>query len=144
MNGEIDAIILAPWPDDALSYAPLPVSGDDGFPHAFLAAIQGVVYRLTFSVSYTNPDYILGQDHAGEVYDLPDAGLGLYLDLRVEREDLPDPDRLLGVRRVVLEMPMAIGPLRFRFRRVRIAQGNLVQPGSFGSELIAEVAVAHV
>ncbi len=62
----------------------------------------------------------------------------------VEREDLPDPVRLVGARRVVLEMPIALGPLRFRFHRVRVAQANLAGPGEFGSELLAEVAVSDV
>jgi hypothetical protein len=143
MDGQQPAILMVPSPDDALVYAPLPVSGDDGFPHAFLADILGVVYRLTFSVSYTDPDYIVGLDNAGAVYDLPDPVRGLYLELRVEREDMPDPVRLMGVRRVVLGIPIAIRLLRFRFTRVRVAQENLVRPGSFGSELVVEVAVAN-
>ena len=60
------------------------------------------------------------------------------------REELPAASRLIGVRGVVLDMPIALGRLRFRFRRIKIAQGNLVGPGELGSELIAEVAVTHV
>ncbi|HWE37627.1 MAG TPA: hypothetical protein VG406_13750 [Isosphaeraceae bacterium] len=144
MDGPTAAYILAPWPDDALDYAPLPVSGDDGFPQMFLIDMQGVVYRITLTVIYSDPAYVLDPDYEGAVYELPDPDLGLYLDLRVEREDLPDPGRLLGVRRVVLDMPIAFGPLRLRFSRVRVARGNLVQPGKFGSELVADVAVTDV
>jgi hypothetical protein len=143
MNGTPAALILADWPDDALGYAPLPVSGDDGFPQAFLISIQGVVYRLIFTVVYDDPAYVVGREYEGAVFDLSDPALGLALDLRVEQEDLIDPDRVLGVRRVVLEMPIAVGPLRFRFSRLKVARANLVQPGALGSEIVGEVAVAH-
>ncbi len=133
-----------PWPDDSLSYSTLPASGDDGFPQVFLAQIQQTVYRLTMTVYYTNPDLVLGSAYANTLFDLPDPTLGLYLNLRAEFEKLPAATRLIGARRVVLNMPMALGPLRFRFSRIRIAQPNLAGPGSFGSTLTADVAVANV
>jgi hypothetical protein len=132
------------WPDDDLSYSTLPVSGDDGFPQVFLVQIQQTVYRLTLTVYYTNPDLVLGSAYANAVFDLPDPNLGLYLNLRAEYETRPAAARLIGARRVVLNMPIALGPLRFRFSRIRIAQANLAGPGSFGSSLTADVAVANV
>jgi hypothetical protein len=98
---------------------------------------------LTLTVIYTDPKYVLSAEFAGIFFDLPDPERGLFLNLRVEREDLPDPMRLLGVRRVVLDIPIPVGPLRFRFSRINIAQGNLSGPGQLGSELIAEVAVTN-
>ena len=133
-----------PWPDDSLAYVPLPATGDDGFPQAFLLQFAGVVYRITMTVSYPDPAYVLDRAYSGVVFDLPDPARGLSLNLKVEVESLPTPDRLVAARRVVIGMPMAFGPLRLRFRRVRVAQANLVGPGSHGSELLAEVAVANV
>jgi hypothetical protein len=133
----------AQWPDDGLSYVPLTASGDNGFPQAFRQQIAGIVYRMTLAVIYTDPAYVPSQEYAGTFFDLPDPERGLFLDLRVEREDQPDTDRLIGVRRVVLDMPIPVGPLRFRFSRIKIAQGNLVGPGQSGSELVAEVAVTN-
>jgi hypothetical protein len=133
-----------PWPDDSLSYAALPATGDDGFPQAFLLALQGTVYRVTMGVTYFDPDLVLGVSYANTIFDLPDPTLGLYLNLKLEYENLPDPSRLIGAQRVVLDMPIAMGPLRFRFSRVRVAQANLQGAGSYGSELLAQVAVANV
>jgi hypothetical protein len=77
------------------------------------------------------------------MFDLPDPDLGLFLNLRAEYENRPAATRLIGARRVVLNMPIALGPLRFRFSRIRIAQANLAAPGSFGSAMLAQVAVAN-
>jgi hypothetical protein len=132
---------LPPWPDDALAYAPLPARGDDGFPQAFLLQVQQTVYRLTLSVYYADPAYVLSGIYANRVFDLPDAARGLYLNIRLEYENLPAATRLIGARRVVLGLPIALGKLRFRFCRARVAQANLAGPGSFGSELSADVAL---
>ena len=132
-----------PWPDDALSYASLPADPDEGFPQAFLLNVQDVIYRISLAVYFTDPAYVLSTEFAGTFFDLPDPERGLYLNLRVEREDQPEPVRLLGVRRVVLDLPMPFGPLRFRFHRIKIAQGNLAGPAALGSELVAEVAVSN-
>jgi hypothetical protein len=132
---------LPSWPGDALDYAALPATGDDGFPQVFLLELQSVVYRLTLTVYYFDPDIVLNSAYANTIFDLPDPVHGLSLNLRVEYEEQPDATRLIGARRIVLDIPTFIGPLCFRFRRVRVAQANLVGPGSFGSELVAEVAV---
>lgn len=144
MNQQPVAPSPAPWPDAALSWQRLPASGDDGFPQVFLFGLGGVVYRLGLSVYYSDPDYVLNPAYAGGFFNLPDPERGLYLNLRLEREDLPAASRLLGARRVVLDMPMAVGPLRFRFQRIKIAQANLQGPGQHGSELAAEVAAPDV
>jgi hypothetical protein len=136
------ALATLPWPDDSLAYVPLPATGDDGFPQAFLLQLGGVVYRITLAVYYPDPIYVLDPAYASVVFDLPDSERGLYLNLKVEVERLPAPQRLVAARRVVIGMPLAFGPLRFRFNRVRVAQANLVGPGAQGSELLAEVAVA--
>jgi hypothetical protein len=132
-----------PWPDETLAYLSLPVSGDDGLPQAFLLDIGGVLYRLVLGVSFTDPSMVLDSNLAGTFFDLPDTERGLYLTLRVEIENLPNPARLVGVRRVVPDLPLRFGPLRVRFSRVKIAQANLSGPGQLGSELIGEVAVAN-
>jgi hypothetical protein len=129
-----------PYKDESLSYMTLPASGDDGFPQVFLLDLGGTVYRLTFGVSYSDPSLVLSPQYSGTLFDLPDSELGLCLSLRVEQEDQTGPNRLLGVSRLVLDAPVAIGPLRFRFSRITIAQANLAGPGQFGSELIGEVA----
>lgn len=134
---------LPPWPGDQLNYAALPATGDDGFPQVFLLELQGVVYRLALTVYYCDPDFILNSAYANTIFDLPDPVRGLSLNLRVEYEEQPSATRLIGVRRVVLDMPTFIGPLCFRFKRIRVARANLVGPGSFGSELVAEVAVSN-
>jgi hypothetical protein len=140
----VDIMPLVAWPDDDLPYVPLPVSGDDGFPQAFLLQVEGSIYQLALSVMYTDPAYVLDTQYANSFFELPDPQRGLFLNLRVEHEELPAASRLIGVRRVVLGRPLAFGPLRFRFQRISIAQGNLVGPGVLGSQLVAEVAVSHV
>jgi hypothetical protein len=132
----------SPWPDDTLSYAALPATGDDGFPQAFLLALEGTVYRVTMTVYYPDLDFVLSPAYSNTVFNLPDPVRGLYLNLRLEYENLPNATRLIGARRVILDMPIALGPLVFRFSRIRIAQANLKGSGSFGSELLAQVAVA--
>jgi hypothetical protein len=134
---------LPPWPDDALSYATLPATADDGFPQVFLLGLQGTVYRVTMTVYYPDPDFVLNPIYANMVFDLPHPVRGLYLNLKLEYENQPDATRLIGAQRVVLDMPIALGPLVFRFTRIRIARANLVGPGSFGSELVAQVAVSN-
>ena len=134
---------LPPWPDDALSYVALPATGDDGFPQVFLLQLQGTVYRVTMAVYYPDPDFVLNPAYANTVFDLPDPVRGLYLNLKLEYENQPDATRLIGAQRVVLDMPIALGPLVFRFTRIRIAQANLAGSGSFGSELVAQVAVSN-
>ena len=132
-----------PWPDEALDFLALPVSGDDGVPQAFLLDIGGTVYRLILGVSFTDPGLVLSAEYAGSFFDLPDAARGLYLTLRLEREDLPAETRFLGTSRIVIGLPVPIGPLRFRFSRIKLSQANLSGPGAFGSEIVADVAVAH-
>ena len=77
------------------------------------------------------------------VFVMPDPALGLYLNLTVEDESLPASAQVLGVSRIVTGAPVAIGPLRFLFSRIRVAQGNLAGPGRLGSEVIGQVAVAN-
>jgi hypothetical protein len=137
-------VLSLPWPDEALVYAPLPASGDDGFPQVFRIELGGTVYRLTFGVSFTDPALVLGSQYAGTFFDLPDPDHGLFPTLRADRDDLPPGSGFVGAQRVVLAIPIPLGPLRFRFSRIKIAQANLAGPGQFGSELTGEVAVSHV
>jgi hypothetical protein len=136
-------VLPVPYPDSSLPYLSLPVSGDDGFPQAFLLDINDVVYRLTFSIMYTDPAAIFSSNYASGFFDLPDSQLGLFLNLTVELEGLPAPDRLIGVSRLNTGIPIPIGPLRFLFSRIKVAQANLVGPGSFGSEVLGQVAVPN-
>jgi hypothetical protein len=136
-------VLSLPWPDEVLPYAALPASGDDGFPQVFRLELGGTVYRLTFGVSFTDPALVLGSQYAAMFFDLPDPAHGLFLSLRADRDDLPPGSGLVGVRRVVLATPIPLGPLRFRFSRIKIAQANLAGPGQYGSELVGEVAVIH-
>src|SRR5262249_44165939 len=69
-------VLALPWPDDSLSYVALPVSGDDGLPHAFLLDIGGIVYRLIVGISFTDPSLVLDSSLAGMFFDLPDADRG--------------------------------------------------------------------
>jgi hypothetical protein len=136
-------VLPMPYPSESLNYLKLPVSGDDGFPQAFLLDMNGMVYRLTFTVVYSDPVLILSSDYASRFFELPDPKLGLFLNLTLEAEALPIQSRLLGVSRVATDIPIPLGPLRFKFSRVKIAQANLAKPGSFGSEVLAQVAVAN-
>jgi hypothetical protein len=136
-------VLSIPYPDDNLGYLSLPVSGDDGFPQAFLLDLNGAVYRLTFAVVFSDPSLVLSAGFAANFFDLPAPALGLFLNLTVEVEALPAPGRLLGVSRVVIGSPISIGSLRFVFSRIKIAQANLAGPGSFGSEVLGQVAVTN-
>jgi hypothetical protein len=135
-------VLSVPRPEDSLAFLALPVSGDDGVPQAFLLNIGGVVYRLILGVTFSDPSLVLSSAYAGAFFDLPDPDDGLFLTLRVEREDLPPQTRFLGVSRVTLGSPITIGPLCFQFSRIKLAQANLSGPGVYGSEIVAEVAVA--
>ena len=54
-----------PWPDEALSYAALPASGDDGFPQALRQQQHGLVDLLAQVVRH--PDVEL-QLHLGRCH----------------------------------------------------------------------------
>jgi hypothetical protein len=136
-------VLSIPYPDDALAYQKLPVSGDDGFPQAFLLDVNGTVYRLTFGVTFSDPALIFDPAYASNFFDLPDPKLGLFLNLMVELEAAVGASRTIGVSRITTGILIAMGPLRFRFSRIRIAQANLAGPGSFGSDVGGEVAVAN-
>jgi len=73
----------------------------------------------------------------GLLYRLPQQDL--YLVLKVEREDLPEDRRVLGITRPVLGLPTRFGELVLTFTEIEIARGNLQGPGSFGSRVVAEV-----
>lgn len=132
-----------PYADEKLSYVGLPASGDDGFPQAFLLDMGGTVYRVTFGISFSDPSLVLSSDFGGIFFDLPDPLLGLFLNLTLELENLPSPNRMIGVSRVVPDIPIVLGPLVFLFSRIKIAQANLSGPGQFGSEVVGQVAVAN-
>jgi hypothetical protein len=72
------------------------------------------------------------------IYVLPQENL--YLVMKLEREDLPEGERMLGITRPVLGIPVRVGDLVFLFKKIHIARGNLLGPGNFGSEVMAGVA----
>jgi hypothetical protein len=71
--------------------------------------------------------YVLPQEH-------------LYLVLQVERDDVPEGQRVQGVTRPALDIPVRVGDLVFLFRKIHIARGNLLGPGNYGSDILAGVA----
>ncbi len=73
------------------------------------------------------------------IYVLPQESL--YLVMQLEREDQPQDQRLLGITRPVLGVPLRLGDLVFLFKKIHIARGNLLGAGNFGSEIIAGVKV---
>lgn len=77
------------------------------------------------------------RDH-GLRYPLPQDDL--YLVLKVEREDLPDDRRVLGITRAVPGLPTRFGDLVVTFSTIEVARGNLHGPGEFGSRVVAEVS----
>jgi hypothetical protein len=145
----------------------VPILPEEGFPQSFLMSVGVKLYRLTFSVSFLTfepftplppePDpqpagellpapvppgervtvpapISLGQ---GLLYPLPQQDL--YLVLKVEREDLPEDQRVLGITRPVLGLPIQFGDLAMTFTEIDIARGNLQGQGRFGSRVVAEV-----
>jgi len=74
----------------------------------------------------------------GLLYLLPQENL--YLVLKVERPDLPEDQRVLGITRPVLGLPIQLGDLVITFSTIEIARGNLQGPGEFGSRVVAEVS----
>ena len=91
-------VLSVPRPEDSLAFLPLPVSGDDGVPQVFLATVGSVVYRLILGVTFSDPSLVLSSAYANTFFDLPDTDGGLYLTLRVEREDLPPDTRSVRYR----------------------------------------------
>lgn len=71
------------------------------------------------------------------IYVLPQENL--YLVMKVEREDLPEDERIQGITRPVLGMPIRVGDLVFLFKKIHVARGNLLGPGNYGSEIVAGV-----
>lgn len=136
-------VLSLAYPDASLTYFSLPVSGDDGFPQAFLIDLNGTIYRLTFTIMFSDPSLVLSASYGAGFFNLPDPVLGLYLNLMVELENLPTSSRLLGVSRIVIGLPVAIGQLRFLFSRIKLAQANLAGTGAYGSEVLGQVAVAN-
>jgi hypothetical protein len=76
---------------------------------------------------------------SGLLYPLPQEDL--YLVLKVEREDLPEDRRVLGITRPVLGLPIQFGDIVITFSTIEIARGNLQGPGTFGSRIVAEVDI---
>ena len=136
-------VLSIPYSYVDLTYFTLPVSGDDGFPQVFLIDLNSTVYRLTFTIMFSDPSLILSSSYATGFFNLPDPVLGLFLNLMVELENLPTSSRLLGVSRLVIGQPAVIGPLCFLFSRIKLAQANLVNAGSYGSEVLGQVAVIN-
>ena len=128
-----------PYPDDGLSYRTFPVGGDDGFPQTFHFAIEGSAYVATVGVTWLDPAAVLEPD-PGAFYELPDAQDGVNLTLRIDRDD-GSANPLIAIRRIVLDRPLAFGPLRIRFKRLSIAVANLQDPGAAGSIVVGEIAV---
>lgn len=71
------------------------------------------------------------------IYTLPQENL--YLIVKAERQDLPDAERVLGITRPVLGIPVRVGNLEFLFKQIHIARGNLLGPGDYGSKIVAGV-----
>jgi hypothetical protein len=71
------------------------------------------------------------------IYVLPQESL--YLVMQVEREDLPEGERVQGITRPVLGIPIRVGDLVFLFKKIHIARGNLLGSGNYGSEILAGV-----
>jgi hypothetical protein len=129
-----------PYPDDGLSYRTFPISGDDGFPQTFHFTIEGSAYVATVGVTWLDPATVLEPD-PGTFYELPDSQDGINLTLRIDRDD-GSPNPMIAIRRIALDRPLAFGSLRIRFKRLSIAVANLQDPGTAGSIVVGEIAVA--
>ena len=96
---------------------------------------------LSVPLSTTGPRAQLPWDFQSElertIYVLPQENL--YLVMKLERDDLPEEQRLQGITRPVLDIPIRLGDLVFLFKKMYIARGNLLSPGNFGSEILAGV-----
>jgi hypothetical protein len=96
---------------------------------------------LSLPVSISGARVQLPWDLQGEpermIYVLPQENL--YLVMKVEREDLPENERLMGITRPMLDIPVRVGDLVFWFKKIHIARGNLLGAGDFGSEIVAGV-----
>ncbi len=124
----------------APSFLRLPVEPDEGFPQSFRLAFGGRSYVFGLLV-----------DIAEEV--LPDAGTpdglaaaitlpthGAYLVMTVVREDVTGGTTLLR-RKMIPGLVYRAGDLALVVRTTRIALGNLHGVGSYGSELVAGMAL---
>ena len=89
--------------------APLPVSGDDGFPQAFLLELGGTVYRLTLGVAFTDPAHRprpAVRRRASSTCPIPISGLFLEPAGRA-RGPAGRRRGCSASRRVVLDIPIA-------------------------------------
>jgi hypothetical protein len=127
-------------------YVNLPADADDGFPQAFLLAMNAVTYRFEFHVNIAEEQLraaqpitahtlvdVLGGGSAAE--SAPTGILVMAVTRQAASGDVP-----LLRRRVLPGLVYDAGDLLLTFSTVAVAAGNLNGAGSFGSLLTAGVA----
>ncbi len=124
----------------APSFRRLPVEADEGFPQSFRLAIGGhsYVFGLQVDIAEEMLPPREAPDGLATLITLP--GDGAYLVMTVVGDDVAGGAALLR-RKVVPGLVYRAGELAVVVRRIRIALGNLHGVGSYGSEVVAGVAL---
>jgi hypothetical protein len=122
----------------ALTFLPLPIEADEGFPQAFrLAMDNNNLYTVAFYLNAPEAEVLaLPQDG---FFDVPSPLSHSFLVMRVAREGAAG-EQLIFQRKLVLNLEYTAAELAFRFSRIHIARANLNSPGAFGSQVQGEVA----
>jgi hypothetical protein len=120
----------------ALTYEPLAIVAEAGFPQAFRQTVADRVYRF---VLYVNA----AEDLLDALAD--DAVLSLpveraYMVLRVEREPDTEGAILVFQRKLVPHREYGAAELALTFSEIVVAKRNLNGAGAFGSSVKGDVA----
>jgi hypothetical protein len=126
------------------TFLQLPVNADEGFPQAFRIAMGSQTYTVTLQVDVAEellptPGAPAGNDSRLEaVLQLPQPGA--FVVATLARDDAAGGTVLLR-RKLVPGLIYRAGELLLTVQSMQVALRNLGGPGSFGSQIVAGVAL---
>jgi len=126
------------------AFLQLPVNADEGFPQAFRIVVDGGTYGVTLQVNVAEellptPGAPAGTDNRLDaILDLPQPGA--FLVGTLTRDDVPNGTVLLR-RKLVPGLVYRAGELLLTVQSMQVAMRNLGGPGSYGSQIVAGVAL---
>lgn len=126
------------------TFLQLPVNADEGFPQAFRFAAGSNAYTVTLQVSVAEellpvPGAPAGSDdRLNAVLDLPQPGA--FMVATLTRDDASGGTVLLR-RKLVPDLVYRAGELLVTVQSMQVAMQNLGGPGSYGSQVVAGVAL---
>jgi hypothetical protein len=126
------------------TFLQLPVNADEGFPQAFRMAVGDQIYTVTLQADVAEellptPGAPPGTDNRLDaVLNLPQPGA--FLVGTLARDDA-DGETVLLRRKLVPGLVYRAGELLLTVQSMQVAMRNLGGPGSYGSQIVAGVAL---